>query len=105
MKYLILVGLSVLLSACSSMNYIETDKYEDLVTDRCLSKIESPTKQQKSQCSMKSSSKVNFAYRMYEVRAKQDYSDCVKENDKKERQDACFKEKQNQYYHNYFNVK
>jgi hypothetical protein len=94
----------MLLSACSSMNYIETDKYESLVTQRCLSKIETPTKQQKAKCSMKSSSTVNFAYRMYEVRAKQDYSDCVKENDKKESQDACFKEKQNQYYDKYFKI-
>lgn len=105
MKNIIWIGLGVLLSACSSMNYIETDKYESLVTKRCLSKIETPTKQQKAQCSMKSSSKVNFAYRMYEVRAKQDYSDCVKENDKKENQDACFKEKQNQYYENTLKLK
>ncbi len=102
MKYVVIVGFSVLLSACSSINYIETDEYEEIVKERCLSKIESPTKEQKAKCSMKSSSTVNFAYRMYEVRAKQDYSGCLKENDEKESQDACFKEKQNQYYDQYF---
>jgi len=105
MKFVLMIAVSVLLSACSSMNYIETDKYESLVKERCLSKVETPTKQQKAKCSMKSSSSVNFAYRMYEVRAKQDYSDCLKESDVKVDQNACFKNKQSTYYNNYFKIK
>lgn len=57
-----------------------------------------------AKCSMKSSLSVNFAYRMYEVRAKQDNDDCLKENDVKASQDACFKEKQNKYYDKYFKI-
>lgn len=105
MKYVLMVALSMLLSACSSLNYIETDKYETIVNERCLSKVENPTKQQKAKCSIKSSSTVNFAYRMYEVRAKHDYSDCLKESDVKSDQNACFKNKQSMYYNNYFKVK
>lgn len=105
MKHILILIVAVTLVGCSSLNYIETDKYESIVKERCLSKVETPTKQQKAKCSMKSSSSVNFAYRMYEVRAKQDYSDCLKESDVKVDQNACFKNKQSTYYNNYFKIK
>jgi hypothetical protein len=53
---------------------------------------------------MKSMTSVQFASRMYEVRAKKEYNDCLKENDVKENKDAYLENNHILYYDNYFKV-
>lgn len=102
MKHILILITAITLVGCSSLNYIETDKYSEIVRERCLSKSGNPNQKK---CAMKSMTSVQFASRMYETRAKSDYNECVKDNAVKQDQDACFENKQKLYYNNYFKVK
>lgn len=88
----------ILLTGCSSINYISTEPYEQNLKENCINKLTNKTKESEKKCILNASSRTHFAYRMYQTRAKTDHENCSQKHSTKAEIESCFKNAQDEYY-------
>lgn len=98
----VVVVLAVLISGCSSMNKIYPQEYSAGLQQRCLDKIENAGEDDERDCSLKAAQALQFAYRMYELRAETDFKDCQNKSVSEDATKLCFESVQKEHYDKHF---
>lgn len=101
MKNTLFIAITLVISGCSSTNYISTQKYSDEITQNCinsLSKELQENRDSRANCALKSNAKISLANRIYEIRASDDLKACKQSYSDQKAVEECFAKKQEAYY-------
>ena len=102
MKKLYSFILCILISGCSSSNYIYPREYSEALQEKCLEKLTKVSKDDEINCALEAEKNIRLAHIIYEVRAEKDFEKCKEENNSNEAAKLCFEKVQKEHYERYF---